>query len=93
MTGPAYRNRIAKNMPLNRSVGRDVHITILGGLILARGVTNSNFHAVIEIFCIFEVSYILQGEDKTVIQRDDHPLRPGKYFIVTEGMQISYTIP
>lgn len=86
-------------MVLNRSVGRDVHIydakdpnTILGGLILARGVTNANFHAMVEIFCIFEVSYILQGEDKTVIPRDDCPLRPGKYFIVTEGMQISYTI-
>ena len=86
-------------MPLDRSVGRDVHIydakdpnTILGGLILARGVTNANFHTMIEIFCIFEASYILQGEDKLVIQRDGHPLRPGKYFIVTEGMQIFYTI-
>lgn len=86
-------------MPLNRSVGRDVHIydakdpTIaLGGLILARGVTNANFHAMIEIFCIFEVSYILQGEDKAVIPRDDHPLHPGKYFIVTEGIQLFYTI-
>ncbi len=81
-------------MPLDRSVGRDVYIynakdpnTILGGLILAKGVTNANFHAMIEIFCIFEASYILQGEDKKVIQKDDHPLCPGKYFIVTEGMQ------
>ena len=65
----------------------------MGGLILARGVTNANFHAMIVIFCIFEGSSILQGEDKTVIQRDGHPLLPGKYFIVTEGMQISYMIP
>lgn len=86
-------------MPLNRSVGRDVHIydakdlnSILGGLRLTSGVTNANLYAMIDIFCIFELLYILQGEDKTVIQRDDHLLRPGKYFIVTEGTQLSYTI-
>lgn len=80
-------------MPVNRSVGRDVHIydtrdpdIILGGLILTRGVTNANLHAMIDIFCIFEVSYILQGEDRTVILRDDNALRPGRYFIVTEGI-------
>lgn len=86
-------------MPPNRSVGRDVHIynakdpnTILGGLRLTRGVTNANLHAMIEIFCVFEMFYNLQSEDETVIQRDDHQLRPGKYFIVTEGMQLSYTM-
>lgn len=86
-------------MPPNRSVDRDVHIynakdpnTILGGLRLTSGVTNANFHAMIEILCIFEMFYNLQSEDEMVIQRDEHPLRPGKYFIVTEGMQLSYTI-
>ena len=86
-------------MPVNRSVGPDVHIynakdpnTVLGGLILTKGVTNANLHAMIDIFCIFEMSYNLQGEGGPVIQRDDHPLRPGKYFIVTDGMQLSYTI-
>ena len=86
-------------MPLNRSNDRDVHIynakdrnTILGGLRLTRGVTNANLHSMIEIFCIFEMFYNLQNEDEMVIQRDHHPLRPGKYFIVTEGMQRSYTM-
>lgn len=81
-------------MPFNRSVNRDVHIynakdpnTILGGLRLTRGVTNANFHAMIEILCIFETHYNLQSEDKMVIQRDEHPLRPGKYFI---GMQATF---
>lgn len=80
-------------MSVNRSVGRDVHIynaqdpgIILGGLRLTRGVTNANLHAMIDIFCIFQVSYNLQGEDRTVTPRDDNPLRPGKYFIVTEGI-------
>lgn len=80
-------------MAVNRSVGRDVHIydaknpdIILGGLILTSGVTNANLHAMIDIFCIFAVSYILQGEDRKVILRDDNALRPGKYFIVTEGI-------
>lgn len=84
-------------MPPNRSIDRDVHIynakdpnNVPGSLRLTRGVINANLHAMIEIFCVFEVSYNLQREDEIVIQRDDHPLRPGKYLIVTEGMQLSY---
>ncbi len=79
-------------MPVNRSVGRDVHIyhandpeIILGGLRLTRGVTNANLYTMIEIFCIFKSSYVLQGEDKTVTLRNNDQLHPGKYFIVTEG--------
>lgn len=87
-------------MPVNRSVGRDVHIyhakdpdIILGGLRLTRGVTNANFYSMIDIFCIFQLSYVLQGEDKTVLLRNDDQLRPGKYFLVTEGTYLSYKIP
>lgn len=91
---------VLDNMPVNRSVGRDVHIynakdpdIILGGLRLTRGVTNANLYAMIDIFCIFESSYVLHGNDKTVLLRNNDPLRSGKYFIVTEGTKLSYTIP
>lgn len=80
------------DMPVNRSVGRDVHFynakdpdIILGGLRLTRGVTNANLYSMSDIFCIFQSSYVLQDEDKTVLLRNDDQLRPGKYFIVTEG--------
>jgi hypothetical protein len=84
-------------MPIDRSVGRNVHLydfknpdTVLGGLFLNDGVTNANFHAMIEIFCIFDSSYFLRGEDNVIIQRDGFPLNPGKYYILTNGMQVSF---
>ncbi len=83
-------------MPINRSLGRNVQIydakdpeTILGGLILTNGVTNASFHSMVEIFCIFDSIYFLRDEGGTAIQKDDYPLRPGKYYIVTDGMQVS----
>jgi hypothetical protein len=79
----------------NRSAGRDVHIydardpdTVLGGLILTNGVTNANFHSMVEIFCIFDSAYFLRDEGGVKIQRDDHPLRPGKYYVFTNSMQL-----
>jgi hypothetical protein len=80
-------------MPINRSGGRNVHIydakdpdTVLGGLILTNGVTNANFHSMIEIFCIFDSNYVLRDEGGTTIQRDDYSLHPGKYYLLTNGM-------
>jgi hypothetical protein len=80
-------------MSANRSVGRDVHIydakdpnTALGGLILTKGVTNSNFYSMIEVFCIFDSSFSLRHENGTTIYRDSQPLHRGKYYIVTDGM-------
>ncbi|EXJ66399.1 uncharacterized protein A1O5_10551 [Cladophialophora psammophila CBS 110553] len=74
----------------DRSVGRSVHIydlkdppTKIGGLILLPGVTNTNFYAMIEIIVIFESPFFLQDEIEAKIEKDDHPLRPGNYYIVT----------
>jgi hypothetical protein len=79
-------------MPAPRSVGRDVHIhdannadVVLGGLVLTPGVTNANFYSMVEILIIFTSSFILQDERGTKIERDDSPLQPGKYFIVSAG--------
>ncbi|KAH0559756.1 hypothetical protein GP486_003727 [Trichoglossum hirsutum] len=76
----------------NRSVGRDVHVydaknpdTALGGLILTNGVTNANFYSMVEIFCIFDSSFFLRDEGGRTIQRDDSPLHPSKYYILTNG--------
>jgi hypothetical protein len=56
----------------NRSAGRDVHIynaddpaTVLGGLILTNGITNANFHFMVEIFLFFNSDYRLRHEDGT----------------------------
>ncbi|KAL0634243.1 hypothetical protein Q9L58_006861 [Maublancomyces gigas] len=77
---------------MSRSLGRDVHIydmsdpaTVLGGLILTNGITNANFYSMVEIIFIFEKDYFLQDEGGRTIQRDDHLLQPGKYFILTNG--------
>lgn len=79
---------------LNRSEGRDVHIhdarspdEVLGGLILTNGVTKANFHSTIEILFIFTSTFFLQhnGDTNTTVQRDNTPLQPGSYYIVTAG--------
>src|SRR5579862_6568641 len=87
-------------MSENRTVGRNVHIydardpnTAVGGFILTNGVTNANFYSMVEILCIFNSNYSLQDEGGTTIQRDDQPLRHGKYYIVADGMYISCVIP
>ncbi|KAH0564723.1 hypothetical protein GP486_001885 [Trichoglossum hirsutum] len=76
----------------NRSAGRDVHLydmkdpdTVLGGLILTNGVTNANLYSMLEIFCIFDSTYFLREEHGMILQRDDHPLNPGNYYILTDA--------
>jgi hypothetical protein len=76
----------------NRSGGRNVHIydatdpdTVLGGLVLTNGVTNANFYSMVDIVCILDSQYVLREEAGMTIQRDDHPLHAGKYYIVTSG--------
>ncbi|PUU84241.1 hypothetical protein B9Z19DRAFT_1112001 [Tuber borchii] len=76
----------------DRSIGRNVHIydardpeTILGGLIVTDGMTNTNFYSMVDIVFIFTTSYTLRLKSRTTIKRNDHPLREGSYFIVTAG--------
>ena len=83
-------------MPPNRLAGRNVHIydpnnpdPALGGLVLTPGVTNTNFYSLVEILVIFTSTFILQDEDATIIARDDHPLQPGKYYIISDGRFIN----
>jgi len=73
----------------SRAEGRNVHIfnandpdTVLGGLILTNGVTNANLYAMVEIIVIVTSEYFLRNEGNIKIEKDDHPLQPGKYDIV-----------
>ncbi|KAF2194976.1 hypothetical protein K469DRAFT_545534 [Zopfia rhizophila CBS 207.26] len=75
--------------PIDRSRGRNVHIydandpaTVLGGLILAKGVTNTNFYSMVEMLFIFTGTFFLRDEGNTKIEKDDRPLQPGEYSIV-----------
>lgn len=52
---------------------------MLGGPILASGVTNANFYAMIEIFLIFDQGYFLQRRHST-----------GNYYI-TKGRIFTYS--
>ena len=79
--------------PADRSAGRNVHIfddndrtTVLGGLILQPGVTNTNFYAMIRIFVEFQRrTFSLRNEGGIEIKKNDQPLQPGNYYIVTSG--------
>jgi hypothetical protein len=78
--------------PRDRSRGRDVHIydaknptTLLGGLILSNGVTNANFYLMVEILVLFTSSFELRDKCDTKIERNNNPLRPGRYYINATG--------
>ena len=78
--------------PIDRSAKRNVHIydtgdpkIVLGGLRLTNGVTNANFYQMIDILFIFHSDFSLRHENGSTIQRDDHPMQPGKYYVVSTG--------
>jgi hypothetical protein len=78
--------------PTDRSRGRDVHIydakdptTVLGGLILTNGVTNTNFYSMVEILVLFMSDFELRDEGDTKIERNDDPLQLGRYYINATG--------
>jgi hypothetical protein len=87
-------------MLADRSAGRDVHIynpddptEPLGGLVLANGITNANFYAMVEVFVFFSRPSVLQQEDVTDglrdIPRDEQALQPGNYYVIAEGRRLS----
>jgi len=83
-----------------RSVGRNVHIydarepnQKLGGLLLTNGVTNENLYYMINIILIVHGTFILQHNSNDLaaseVPRDNTPLLPGNYYIVTAGKFLS----
>jgi len=67
---------------------------VLGGLILSNRVTNANLYSMLGIFIVFEEPFPPQGQEPfqlflmtdkmaTRIEKNDNPLQPRKYHIVT----------
>ena len=80
-------------MSRSRSRFRDLHIydandpqTVLGGLIVTHGMTNSNLYTMSEIFLKFDKDYLMKREDGTEVQKDQQQLEPGNYYIFTNGL-------
>jgi hypothetical protein len=82
--------------PINRSGGRNVHIydaenptVLLGGLILSNGVTNANLYSMLDMFITYEEPFFLEDEEpfllldgnSTRIEKNNHPLQPGNYYV------------
>ena len=81
----------------NRSSGRDVFIydpedpnTVLGGLLLSSGMTNSNLYSMVEIIMFMKDDYRLRHKHKdgTESQRDGQALQRGDYYIITTGKML-----
>jgi hypothetical protein len=85
-------------MPIDRSGGRNVHIydaenptVVLGGLILSNGITNANLYSMMDIFIVYkepfslrdEEPFLLLDEKGTRIEKNNCPLQPGKYYIIS----------
>lgn len=85
-------NKLLCKLPLNRSAWRNTHIyasddrdTVLGGLWVAESITNTYLYSMVEIFCIFTDTFDLQDDSGRLVERDKQPLRPGNYYIITNG--------
>jgi len=79
-------------MSAARALNRNLQIydakdpgTVLGGLTLTNAMTTANLYSMVEITFVINQTYTLRDEIGTTIQRDNCPLQPGKYFIVTAG--------
>ncbi|KAG0137538.1 hypothetical protein HOY82DRAFT_547725 [Tuber indicum] len=87
--------------PTNRSAWHNTYIfnsndcdTVLGGLWVGPGITNSNLYSMVEILCTFTDSFDLQDSNLQLVKRDDQPLWPGNYYIVTNcSVSVSLEYP
>jgi len=62
--------------------------TQLGGLYTSPGITNDNFHSMVEIVCQFSDTFELRDDNGQLVERDDEQLLPGNYYIVTNGRSL-----
>ncbi|AEO64299.1 uncharacterized protein THITE_2110303 [Thermothielavioides terrestris NRRL 8126] len=86
-------------MASNRSFYRDVFVwdlshdnedrVPLGGLTATPGMTNTDFHQMLEILLITSGDCIVQDGSGTEVPRDDKPLPPGDYFIVADKVEVN----
>ncbi|KAG0123258.1 hypothetical protein HOY82DRAFT_674012 [Tuber indicum] len=71
-----------RNTFLYTSDDRD---TQLGGVYASPGITNDNFHSMVEIICLFSDTFELCDDNGQLVGRDDKQLQPGDYYIATNG--------
>ncbi|KAG0133620.1 hypothetical protein HOY82DRAFT_482623 [Tuber indicum] len=78
--------------PRTLSVWRNTHIyssndrsTVLGGLRAGYSTTNASLYFMLEIFCTFSDTYVLQDDREQPVERDRAQLEPGNYYFVTNG--------
>jgi hypothetical protein len=78
-------------MPLDRSVGRNVHIfdardptKEIGGLLLCAGVSRRNFYDWVAMIITTDDDWHLEFEDNR-LPRDDAALSRGDYFLRCDG--------
>ena len=81
--------------PNNRAGGRDTFIydsnhrdTLLGGLWVAEGITNANLYCMVDIICIFTDTFYIHDNNEQLVERDEKPLQPRNYFIVSNGKSL-----
>jgi len=79
------------NMPVAHSAVRDTFFyasdhcdTLLGGL-YSPGMTNNNFHSIVQMVCVISDTFELRDDNGLRVERDDEQLRPGNYYIATNG--------
>ncbi|KAG0642747.1 hypothetical protein HOY80DRAFT_881095 [Tuber brumale] len=79
-------------MPLNRLAWRNAYIydsrdrdTAVGGLWVSTGISNSTLYYLVQIFCIFTDTFSLRDDNEKLVLKDEQPLRPGNYYISTDG--------
>jgi len=79
----------------NRAYGRDTFIydsnhrdTLLGGLRIAEGTTNTKLYYMVEIICVFTGTFDLHDDNEQLVKRDEKAIQPGNYFIVSNGRSL-----
>ena len=85
--------------PSNRSAWRDTTIyasdnrdKVLGGLCATEGITNDNLYSMIEIFCFFTDTFTLHNDNGELVERDGQKLKPGNYYIATNGNSFPHSL-
>ena len=76
-SGPVWRNA--------NIYASDRQDNLIGGLWIAKGITNANLYSMVEIFCTFSDTFYLRHFKGQLVERDQHPLQPGDYLIATNG--------
>ena len=85
-----------RTVTMDRSAGRTLFIyratgdnEQLGGLANTQGITNKNFHDMLEIILVFSSPYTLTLADD-IVPKDDAQLQPGNYYVDGESKTLAH---